>query len=459
MDSKLPAAYATHTVNILRVSAGHRKAALSALEDLEGDIVRKIEKASTINKQARLNALLDQTRGSISQTYAAIADGHGKDLRDLAAVESTFTRKSMGAAIGADVFGVAVSANQLEKAADGKTIFGHSSAEWWKNQDTALQYKFRGTMQQGFLAGETNDELVRRVRGTKANNFNDGVMSASRRDATALVRTAAISTANSARLATLEAMQDVVKGVMWVATLDGRTTLICRALSGKSWGLPDYQPIGHDKAFPGPTAHWNCRSTQVPVLRSWEELSGRKLPSVGDQELEDAVRAKLEARGMSQKQLDAVTVRTRASMDGQVPENLTMDDWLAGKSDSFIDETLGPGRAKLWDGGNGKINLTDMTDQSNRPVSLKQLQELVESGTPLPETFGVEYLVMAPDGAYVATATTAALEATASAAIQGIARTLAAGAELSVEQQEVYDALGAEDKRRLRRMVKSFERE
>lgn len=398
MDDTIPDGYAQHTINILRVAAGHRATAFQALLDLEGTLIGKLATAQTLNNAARLQALLDQTKASISRTYALIEKNHLRDLRGLAGLEAKATKKIVGAAIGADVLSVAMTENQLAAVTDHPTVMGHRSGDWWKKQDAALQYGFAGQMQQGMLMGETNDQLIQRVRGTKANAFNDGLMAASRREAAALVRTSAISTANAARIETMKQMDDVVKGIQWVATLDSRTTHICMGLSGKMWRLPDYQPVGHDKAWPGPTAHWNCRSTQVPVLRSWEELSGKKLPSLDEQELADRVKQKLAAKGMSPEQIATATTRSRASMDGQVNESLTFDDWLKKKDDTFIDGMLGPGRAKLWNRGRGQISLTDLTDQNNRPLTLAQLADHIENGTDLPETLGVEFFQMTPEG-------------------------------------------------------------
>ncbi len=390
MDDKLPAAFARHTVNILRVAAGHRQQALAVLQNLEEALVGKVATAKNLEKGDRFRALLTQTRDSIRESYETLATTQGQNLRKLAATEGAATVKGINTGIGVPIANVGVTENYLEKVADGKTIYGHSSREWWQKQSQGLQFGFQGQMQQGLLMGETNDELVRRIRGTKAGGFKDGLMETSRREAAALVRTAAISTANAARLATLEGMDDMVKGIQWLATLDGRTTLICKGLSGKVWKLPGYEPVGHDKAFPGPIAHWQCRSTQIPVMKSWEEMSGVKLPSVGDEELLEAVKRKLAERGMRQDQIDAATVRTRASMDGQVPEDLTMGKWLGGRDDAFIEETLGKGRARLWDRGNGKLSMADLTDQTNRPLTIDQLRENIEKGKTLPETEGVD---------------------------------------------------------------------
>lgn len=389
MDDTIPEAYAIHTINILRLAEGHRQKAHEALLDLEGHLIGKVATAKNLNQQARLEALLKQTQGTIGKTYDTIAANHGKDLAGIAALEGKQARKVIGAAIGADVLSVGTTPNQLAAVAKDDTLLGHSSKAWWKQQDARLQHNFAGQMRQGILSGETNDQLVRRVRGTAKNDFNDGIMAASRRDATAIVRSSAISTSNTARLETLRSMDDVVKAIQWLSTLDGKTTLICIGLSGLTWTVDTLEPIGHSKAFPGVTAHWNCRSTQIPVLKSWQDLTKKKLPSLDGQELEKRVKAKLAARGMNAKQIEAVKIHSRASMDGQVNKAVGFDDWLTTKDDTFIDDLLGPGRARLWNRGNGQVPLSALTDQTNRPLTLKQLAAQIERGTPIPETKGL----------------------------------------------------------------------
>jgi len=86
--------------------------------------------------------------------------------------------------------------------------------------------------------------------------------------AATLVRTAIVAEFNTARLAEFAASG--VTAIEWVSVLDDVTTDICLELDGKQWLMPDedyegYIPIDHDVPFPGTVAHFNCRSTQVPV--------------------------------------------------------------------------------------------------------------------------------------------------------------------------------------------------
>ena len=96
-----------------------------------------------------------------------------------------------------------------------------------------------------------------------------------------------------------------------------------------------FQAIGHAEA------------AEVPVLKSWQELGLGDMPQI--------------------------PVGTRASMDGYVPADITMESWLAGKSQAMQDAMLGKGRAELW--RSGKITLTDLVDQRGRPLSLHDLRQ------------------------------------------------------------------------------------
>jgi hypothetical protein len=115
----------------------------------------------------------------------------------------------------------------------------------------------------------------------------------------------------------------MVKAVQWVSTLDTRTSEICRLRDGLQYTTDTHKPIGHKVPWLGGPgrAHWQCRSSSVPVLKSWREL------------------------GID---MDELTPSTRASMDGQVPAEQTYTEWLRKQSAARQDEVLGPSRGKLF---------------------------------------------------------------------------------------------------------------
>ena len=209
---------------------------------------------------------------------------------------------------------------QLKKLAKGIFVDGTLVADWINAPNKSnvnsqvKKYKagFERLIQKNLLLGNPlSDYQKDLVKLTGIAN----------RDAEALVRTAVQTTANQAKIDTLEANKDVVKGLEWVSTLDKRTTLICISLDGLKWyytkdGL---KPVGHSKRFPGPTAHWRCRSTQAPVTKSFAEMAG-----------------------VTRKRLEGMPEETRASLGGQVSAKVTYPDWLKSKSDKIqIDKKPG----------------------------------------------------------------------------------------------------------------------
>lgn len=190
----------------------------------------------------------------------------------------------------------------------------------------------------GLAQGETTDDIVRRVRGTKANRYEDGALQTTRRHAETLTRTLVNHTSSQAREETFRSMPAVVKRVQWVSTLDTRTSDTCKALDGQTW------PVGEG---PRPPAHPNCRSTVVPVVASLREILGKTPKDVPE--------------------------GTRASMNGQVSDRLTYGDWLAQQPREIQVEALGAARARLF--AAGKIDVQDLTTDAGRRLTLEELQQ------------------------------------------------------------------------------------
>lgn len=366
----------SHTISILRVAAGLRRDAVELLKDLQAELIATIDRyAPDSLRGRRLRELLKQTDESIAAAYRNVLVNQDDGLRAVAELEGKFAIKLINGAIGVPLISVAIPEKLLEALVDKEVIFGHKSKDWWQVQSDDLRMKFAGAMRQGVLQGETVDQLVQRVKGTGKDGAG-GLMQTKRRQAEALVRSSVISVSNEARMRTYEELDDIVGAIQWMSTLDAKTTPICRSLSGLKWKQGTFEPIGHDKKYPGPTAHWNCRSTQIPVLKSWEELSGKKLPSLGDKTVEARMKQILRKEGWSEEKLAKVKANARASMDGPVAADITMDQWMAGKSASFLDATLGKGKAELFRAG--KIGMKDLTDQTGRELTLAELRAKYE---------------------------------------------------------------------------------
>jgi hypothetical protein len=383
--------FIARTIDLERYSVSEQKKLLKILKQLERDLSKQITERGKVGTftTARLEALLRQTRATIATAYKRITKDQRNALAAVTRLEKQFFADTLNKHIGASVMTVAVDDKYIKRVLDTTLIQGAPSADWWARQSKDLQTRFSDTIRAGVLAGETTDQLARRIRGTQKKNFTDGIMPVTRAQANAIVRTSVQTIANRARRDAYEEQSDIMKGVQQRSTLDTRTTPICMAYSNNQWKMVtqgnsvEYEPI--DDALPfvnltrdgarheGPPRHWQCRSTLVPVLRSWEELSGKKIKVDGkEQSFRKRFEERLAARGFSKERIATIRANTQASMNGQVSRDINFNTWLKTQSTARQIEALGAGRYRLWKEGKIK-NLRELVDQYGRPLTLDEL--------------------------------------------------------------------------------------
>jgi hypothetical protein len=263
------------------------------------------------------------------------------DYAGLAKTEADFTAKTF-TSIGLDAS--LPSEATLKALVNGSLIEGAPSAKWWAKQSDDLAFKFSNQVRQGVAQNETMQQIVRRITGSKRLGI-PGIMDKTRREAFTLVHNSVMQVSNDARMATFQENSDVVKGMRHLSTFDSNTSPKCIAYSGAEWDINGKPINGNTLPFEGGCPrHWGCRSTTVPITKTFREL-GIDVD---------------EPKG------------TRASDLGQIPSDLSFDDFLKRHSTEYADDLLGPGKAQLW--RDGKITLTDLMGQHGRPMTLDQLK-------------------------------------------------------------------------------------
>lgn len=304
--------------------------------------------AAALQKQLKGKELTEYQGKRLDKAIAelkAIVNVKKPDLSDLATAEATFFRDAM-VNVGIDAVLPPVAA--LEGIAQSSLIQGATIGDWFARLNESARFDIERVVKNGVLLGQTNAQIAKELIGI--GDKGGQPIAKARRDAMAITRTAVQTVANDTRVASLEANANIIKAVQWVSTLDSRTSEICMVRSGKTWTYPDFKPIKHKIPWNGgPPAHWNCRSTFIPITKSFEELTGGKIK-------------------------DTIEPATRASMDGSVAADLTFDQFLKNKPPEFADKMLGKGRAELW--RSGKITLNQLLDQRGNPLTLEQLKRL-----------------------------------------------------------------------------------
>lgn len=326
-----------HSIYLQRYYGNTTKEITKLLEKVEVDLVAKL-RSMDMNSEwsiARIDQQLQSIRAILNDGYALAGKELISNMHDAAEYEQEWQIKAVNESTPIVLDMVAVAPVTLFAAVESKPLQGKLIKEWIDKLDQDSYTRIQDAVRMGLVEGQSYNDVVKRITGTKALQYTDGVMALNKRQTQALVSTAMSHATNTARDEFYQENADLYKGVQWVSTLDQRTSSICQARDGKVYPL---------NTGIRPPAHFRCRSAMVPILKSWQAL-GLKNPSG----------------------------RTRASMDGQVAQTETYQSWLKKKPAAFQDEVLGQERAKLFRDG---TPLDRFVDDSGHTYTLEQLKKI-----------------------------------------------------------------------------------
>lgn len=341
-----------HLINLHRYANSEVRDMLRLLNAADRDIFARLaaalERMSTgAFSVQRLASVLTGVWEVNEAVYRQMAVRSATDMRDLTEYELSHQQAlfrdllpdGLGSRIGS------LQAQSVYAATAAQPFQGNLLKDWFDRLGSQRQERIAKTLNIGFVAGKTVDEMVRELRGSRAQNYADGLLEIDRRNAEAVVRTATAHTAAFARDAFYERNSDLIKEVQWVSTLDTRTTEECQIRDGLRYTADDHEPIGHDVpwlAGPG-MLHWNCRSTSIPVIDAAEEL-GLDLPPL-----------------------------ERAAMDGAAAPGTTYRGWITKQSAARQDDILGPTRGALL--RSGGLSFDRFFNDKGVYLTLEQLRE------------------------------------------------------------------------------------
>jgi len=217
----------------------------------------------------------------------------------------------------------------------------------------------------GVFSGESTTEIARRMAGRldfdKLGNARQIAAAGGQSIKVAanqiqtIVRTSVNQVQNQASQAVYAANSKVAPKYEYVATLDSRTSPICKRLDGRKFA--------YNKG-PTPPQHFNCRSTTVPVV-DYEGLSKRK----GFEDLKPPPKGK-------------VVTRPTGEGTGRVPQDTQYGDWLLGQDKKLKVKTLGNEQKVRYferlakKEGSGQKAIRKMVREDGSERSLADLQKL-----------------------------------------------------------------------------------
>ena len=315
--------------------------ALLAYADLEKDLLhlfRQFEKnASAADLQAFKYARLSNKRvkalhKAVDDLFTGIVDNisviTSQQLYLFADAETAFTQKVLGGAIK----NILAPEKIVKQPVMGETIMGG-----WKHVSTAGS---KMIWRDAIRAAQDSQPLTAFIEGSSAAGYRDGSIAKISRQIDTLATTQVNGVASNTRQEVYKKAH--VSEVLVVATLDFRTTPICRHRDGKHYGL--------GKA-PQPPYHYSCRTVLVPYAGK-----GIERPFVSDSRIVAKI-PKDERKGK--------IGRTK----------LTYKDWFAQLPTKHQKEVLGPARLKLYQDG---VPLSKMVDQkTGKQYTLAELAKII----------------------------------------------------------------------------------
>jgi SPP1 gp7 family putative phage head morphogenesis protein len=388
-----PSSLYRNAIDLNRYSNSVGRRVINAYNDIIIDAanqLRTIDELSAPVKAARLRAILAQLKDSLATWAGDSTETTAIELQGLAELQSEFVTEQLRKALPTgsrnivntveispqfaqsvvttdptqlnvvtlsdDLFAAAQGAPQTYSltAAQGATITlpnGRTVEKAFRGIAVDQAERFSQVVRNGLLTGETTPSIAKRLIGNlqfgeQARTVKQLIAAGGQSTAVAnnqvmaLVRTSINQVANTASQQVYEANQGITKKYKYVATLDTRTSSICRALDGREFSYGQ---------GPMPPQHFNCRSTTVPVI-DYEGLGFSPPPPA-----------------------------RRASMDGQVPANQSYGDWLSKQSKETQEEVLGKGKTayfnRLSDKYGPKDAIAKLVRDDGSELTLKDLQK------------------------------------------------------------------------------------
>jgi len=266
-------------------------------------------------RYSRIAALLDAALMRLARHEAGAIETIINSTADEQIVEEQPSERQLRAGVVNGIFPSAAKPTDLATVA----------ADWWTRAGESLSQRISDSLTTGVALEENLVDLTRRVRGTAATAFADGLMAKGRSDAQRLLATQTTNAVNESRMAVGDRNPQRLMAVHQ-SILDSRTSYICLGRNGLRYSLPDHEPINH--AIPylsGPPYHPNCRSIMTIVVR-----------------------------------------------DGGPVAQETTAQWLRRQGAAFQDEVLGPTRAKMF--RDDRLSPRDLlAATSGRPLTLEEL--------------------------------------------------------------------------------------
>jgi len=310
---------------LVRGAETSTKGLLRLREAVDQELMRTHEETFSLSRRSLLDLVSDQ----LSFAYQSVENTMGKIWRTQRPVRR----------VAEEIV--------LERPLYGETTL----ASGWSNVSANERKRIDLLIRAGIARGDTVEQMALDLRRNNVNKIT-------RLQSRALVVTAVTSVHAQADHAVYEANAKAIDGYQYVAVLDSRTTPICAHRDGQIYPVGDVSHL--------PPAHWNCRSTTVPVFKSWEDVG--KLEGLGE---------------VRRRNLNGLTDAQKAFYDGQTPLRESYNDWLLRQPLDVQLRHLGDYK-QVGMLNSGELTVDKFTNPEGNSLGIKELRQLTDSDYVIP---------------------------------------------------------------------------
>lgn len=308
-----------------------KRSLVSQLEEIIGAAdERAIRRVRTILRRGQgareLRVLFAELKSILGEGYTNVITVLERELVQLAIDEARWQAQVLDRTVPLNIRVGQPSPSQLEQLVFRSGVNGLTVGEALEGVGLNHLNYYKSTVRTALLEGLGLPKLVAQLTQPT------GPLGRARPGLERNARTAATTVSSLARQQTFRKNTKLIKGVVWISTLDDRTSITCASLDGNIY------PVD---SGPRPPVHPNCRSTVAPVTKAAEEVARRVGPAV------------------------------RSSMNGEVAGGVTFEQWLRTQPTSIQEEVLGTTRARLFREG---MPMERFTANDLSPLSLEELR-------------------------------------------------------------------------------------
>lgn len=227
---------------------------LSELLENLTDSERKALQSVNFSSRAKASRNIEEIKATLSEWFSSLNTElpaiFEQSAIALAVYEAGYTVALMGETLKTD-------GEKLYQKAKKVPFSGGQLVDYLFSDIAAnLRKKVEYVIRDGFSQGQTNQQIINRIKGRKSLDYKDGLLQSERYVIERQVRTARSHVSNTSYLQTYEALG--FTHIKFVSVLDGRSSFTCANLDQTMWKIDDPK-------IRRPPLHPNCRLSLIHI--------------------------------------------------------------------------------------------------------------------------------------------------------------------------------------------------